>query len=63
MQVEILSCFRPGDIVRAEVLSVGDVRSFFLTTARNDLGVIFAKSIAGETPWSEEGGGYGPDLW
>ncbi len=47
LQVEILSCFRPGDIVRAEVLSVGDVRSFFLTTARNELGVIFAKSIAG----------------
>jgi len=47
LQVEILSCFRPGDVVRAEVLSVGDHRSFFLTTARNDLGVVFAKSIAG----------------
>lgn len=46
-QVEILTCYRPGDIVRAEVLSVGDVRSFFLTTARNELGVIFAKSLAG----------------
>lgn len=46
-QVEVLSCFRPGDIVRAEVLSVGDARSYYLTTAKNELGVVFAKSLAG----------------
>ncbi|KAJ9510469.1 hypothetical protein QJQ45_015936 [Haematococcus lacustris] len=27
-------CFRPGDIVRAEVLSLGDARSYYLTTAK-----------------------------
>jgi exosome complex component CSL4 len=41
-------CFRPGDVVRAEVLSLGDSRSFFLTTAKNELGVVYAKSLAGE---------------
>ncbi len=62
-------CFRPGDIVRAEVLSLGDARcaalavtfpryvgtlkgpcfvhrSYFLTTAKNELGVVYAKSAA-----------------
>jgi exosome complex component CSL4 len=28
-------------------ISLGDVRSYFVTTARNDLGVIFATSEAG----------------
>ncbi len=40
-------CFRPGDIVLAEVLSLGDARSYFLTTAKNELGVVHAKSLAG----------------
>ena len=30
-------------------LSLGDARSYFVTTARNDLGVIFATSEAGES--------------
>ncbi len=47
LQVIMYDCFRPGDIVRAEVLSLGDVRSYFLTTAKNELGVVFARSIAG----------------
>jgi len=46
-KVEIYKCFRPGDIVKAEVISLGDSRSYFLSTAKNELGVIFAKSIAG----------------
>ena len=29
-------------------LSLGDARSYYVTTARNDLGVIFATSEAGE---------------
>lgn len=29
-------------------ISLGDARSYFVTTARNDLGVIFATSEAGE---------------
>jgi exosome complex component CSL4 len=40
--VEIYSCFMPGDIVRAEVLSLGDMNSYYLTTAKNELGVISA---------------------
>ena len=29
-------------------ISLGDARSYFVTTARNDLGVIFATSEAGK---------------
>ena len=43
-KVELISCFRPGDLVRAAVLSLGDSRSYLLTTARNELGVVYAKS-------------------
>lgn len=46
-QVKIEACFRPGDVVRAEVLSLGDARSYHLTTAKNELGVVYAKSVAG----------------
>ena len=46
-QVELYSSFRPGDIVRAEVVSLGDARSYQLSTAKNELGVVFAKSLAG----------------
>jgi len=46
-KVEIYKCFRPGDIVRAEVISMGDSRSYYLSTARNELGVIYATSVAG----------------
>ncbi|KAL1921219.1 uncharacterized protein VTP21DRAFT_10935 [Calcarisporiella thermophila] len=45
-KVKIYDSFRPGDIVRAEVISLGDARSYYLSTARNELGVIFAKSVA-----------------
>jgi exosome complex component CSL4 len=46
-KVEMHRAFRPGDVLRAEVLSTGDARSFFLTTAKNHLGVVFARSQAG----------------
>ncbi|KAK7058858.1 NADH:ubiquinone oxidoreductase [Paramarasmius palmivorus] len=48
-KVKIGDCFRGGDVVRGLVISLGDARSYFVTTARNDLGVIFATSEAGET--------------
>lgn len=48
MQVEIYSSFRPGDLIRAQVVSLGDSRSYFLSTARNDCGVVYAKSTSGE---------------
>lgn len=49
---------RPGDVVRAEVLGLGDLRSYILGTARNDLGVVFAKSASSGLPmvptsWTE----------
>ncbi|GJJ09519.1 hypothetical protein Clacol_003742 [Clathrus columnatus] len=45
-RVKIADCFRNGDIVRGQVISLGDSRSYYVTTARNDLGVIFAESEA-----------------
>lgn len=45
--VELYKCFRPGDILRARIISLGTSRSLYLTTASNDLGVILAKSPAG----------------
>ncbi|TFK89626.1 hypothetical protein K466DRAFT_518620 [Polyporus arcularius HHB13444] len=48
-KVKIADCFRGGDVVRGLVLSLGDARSYYVTTARNDLGVIFATSEAGAT--------------
>ncbi|KAK4701147.1 exosome complex component CSL4, partial [Phenoliferia sp. Uapishka_3] len=42
--VKIWGCFRPGDVVRAKVISLGDSRSYFLSTASNSLGVLFAVS-------------------
>ncbi|GAA5829930.1 hypothetical protein JCM11251_007936 [Rhodosporidiobolus azoricus] len=48
--VKIWSCFRPGDVVRAKVISLGDSRSYFLSTASNSLGVLFAvSSTTGES--------------
>ena len=45
--VKISHCFRPGDIIKAAVISLGDKRSYYLTTAAPELGVVFAKSVAG----------------
>jgi exosome complex component CSL4 len=45
-KVKIYNSFRPGDIVKAQVISLGDARSYFLSTAQNELGVVFATSIA-----------------
>ncbi|KAK7694865.1 hypothetical protein QCA50_002053 [Cerrena zonata] len=48
-KVKIADCFRGGDVVKGIVISLGDARSYYVTTARNDLGVIFATSEAGST--------------
>ncbi|KAJ1730823.1 hypothetical protein LPJ61_002820, partial [Coemansia biformis] len=47
--VQMISSFRPGDIIRAEVISLGDQRSYYLATTKNEHGVIFAQSVAGNT--------------
>lgn len=39
--------FRVGDIVRGSVISLGDQSFYYLSTARNDLGVVMARSEAG----------------
>lgn len=49
MNVDMHNCFRPGDIVRARVIAgVGGGTSrdhgVLLTTAEEELGVVFARS-------------------
>jgi len=47
-RVEMYKCFRPGDIVLARVISLGDAGGgYLLTTAENSLGVVIARSEAG----------------
>ena len=46
-KVEMAKCFRPGDVIQAEVFSLGDSRSFYLTTAKDEYGVVYATSVAG----------------
>ncbi|XP_033756557.1 exosome complex component CSL4-like isoform X2 [Pecten maximus] len=46
-KVEMYKCFRPGDIVVARVMSLGDAHSYVLSTAENELGVVMATSEAG----------------
>lgn len=49
--------FEPCFLISILQISIGDARSYFLSTARNDLGVIFANSVSGSemTPlsWNE----------
>ena len=47
VQIVMEQCFRPGDLIQAEVLSLGTMREYFLTTAKNELGVVWARSLAG----------------
>ncbi|CAL1526268.1 unnamed protein product [Lymnaea stagnalis] len=46
-RVEMYRCFRPGDIIIARVLSLGDAQSYILGTAENELGVAIGMSEAG----------------
>ena len=45
--IELHRCFRPRDIVRARVLSLGDSRAYYLTTAEPELGVVSSVSQNG----------------
>ena len=45
--VKISESFLPGDIVKCKVISLGDRRSYFLTTASEELGVLSATSTNG----------------
>lgn len=46
-KAEVATSLRPGDIVRARVISLGDSKQYYLSTAENELGVRWAKSEAG----------------
>ena len=46
-KVKVAESFRVGDMVRAVVISLGDERSYYLSTARNELGVVMATSEMG----------------
>ncbi|KAK5167837.1 exosome 3'-_5 exonuclease subunit ski4 (Csl4) [Saxophila tyrrhenica] len=54
-KVKMAECFRVGDVVRANVISLGDERAYYLSTARNELGVVMA--------WSEAGNVMVPVSW
>jgi len=56
-RVEIHKCFRPGDIVRARVVSLGDSRQYYLNTAESELGVMYAKSQTHVGEGGGKGGG------
>ena len=45
--IKMAESFLPGDIVKCKVISLGDRRSYFLTTALAELGVLSAISEAG----------------
>ena len=46
-KVAVHTSFRPGDIVQARVLSLGDARAYLLTTAAFEFGVVSATSTEG----------------
>jgi len=41
--VVLADCFRPGDLVKARIISLGDPRRYFLSTAETELGVVRAE--------------------
>lgn len=43
-KVKVNESFRVGDVVRAVVISLGDERSYYMSTAKNGLGVVMAVS-------------------
>ncbi|XP_074307844.1 uncharacterized protein LOC141642800 isoform X2 [Silene latifolia] len=47
-KVDMYASFRAGDIVKAMVRSLGDARAYYLSTTKNELGVVSAESSAGE---------------
>nr|GEZ15543.1 exosome complex component CSL4 [Tanacetum cinerariifolium] len=56
-KVDMHTSFRPGDIVKASVIFLGDARAYYLSTAQNELGVVSAESMARATmdpiSWTE----------
>jgi exosome complex component CSL4 len=47
-QIHLPDCFRPGDLVACRIISLGDSRRYFLSTAETELGVIRAMNDKGQ---------------
>ena len=43
-ELDLHDCFVPGDIIRGRIISLGDARSYYVSTAENELGVVRARS-------------------
>ena len=48
-KVKVAESFRVGDIVRAVMISLGDERNYYCGTAKNEYGVVLARSVWGNT--------------
>lgn len=46
--VQMSNCFRPGDIVKARLTSIGDSKQYWLSTAEPTLGVAWARDSKGD---------------
>ena len=44
--IQMANCFRPGDVVKARIMSLGDARQYFLSTADVHLGVVWTRDSA-----------------
>ena len=53
-RVVVNECFLPGDLVSCRVISLGDARQYYLSTAEDNLGVRCAKSKKGHVASSLE---------
>lgn len=46
--VQMSNCFRPGDVVKARLTSIGDSKQYWLSTAEPTLGVAWARGSDGD---------------
>ncbi|EPZ31370.1 Nucleic acid-binding domain-containing protein [Rozella allomycis CSF55] len=55
-KVQMFKCLRPGDVVKAIVISLGDASAYFLSIAELEYGVICAQTESGEmlVPFSSD---------
>lgn len=47
-KVKMSESYRVGDIVRGVVISLGDERTYFVGTGKNEYGVVLARSEGGD---------------
>ena len=57
IKIELYRCFKLGDVVRARILSLGDARQYYLSTAEPECGVTWTRSASGSVmlpvAWNE----------